>query len=115
MKVQKVYLLQQSRSLGKSHLVPAQTLPAYKNYKRQILHVLVFCAWQFRYPADSLIISLGIGLSITLKAGRGMLRWLWGAVVQWSEHLQLKQEALALISSGYPVLFFFLFHLAYSY
>ena len=32
----------------------------------------------------ALIISLGMGLSITLKAGRGMLRWLWGAVAQWS-------------------------------
>ena len=26
-----------------------------------------------------------------------MLRWLWGAVAQWSEHLQLKQEALGSI------------------
>ena len=41
-------------------------------------------------PADSLSTSLGIGLSITFKAGVGLLRWLWGAVVQWSEH---KQEA----------------------
>ena len=31
MKVQKVYLLQQSQSLGESHLVPAQTLPTYQN------------------------------------------------------------------------------------
>ena len=44
--------------------------------------------------ADSLSISLGIGLTITFKAGELMLRWLWGAVAQWSEHLQLKQEAL---------------------
>ena len=35
-----------------------------------------------------------MGLSITLKAGRWMLRWLWGAVAQWSEHLQLKHEVL---------------------
>ena len=31
-----------------------------------------------------------IGLSITLKAGGLMPRWLWGAVAQWSEHLQLR-------------------------
>ena len=30
-KVQKVYLLQPSQSLGESHPVPAQALPAYKN------------------------------------------------------------------------------------
>ena len=58
-------------------------------------------------PADSLIISLGMGLSITLKAGRGMLRWLWGAVAQWSEHLQLKQEALGSILGSYPGFFSF--------
>ena len=44
-------------------------------------------------------------LSITLKAGGGMLRWLWGAITQWSEHLQLKQEALGLIPDGYPWFF----------
>ena len=43
-------------------------------------------------PADSSSTSLGIGLSITLKAGVKLLRWLWGAVTQWLEHLQLKQE-----------------------
>ena len=37
-------------------------------------------------------ISLGIGLSIILKAGVELLRWLWETVAQWSEHLQLKQE-----------------------
>ena len=26
--------------------------------------------------------------------------WLWGAVAQWSEHLQLKQEALGSIPSA---------------
>ena len=31
-----------------------------------------------------------------------MLRWLWGAIAQWSEHLQLKQEALGSIPVGYP-------------
>ena len=43
-----------------------------------------------------------------------MLRWLWGAVAQWSEHLQLKQEEKALdsIPSGCPG--FFLFELAYT-
>ena len=30
----------------------------------------------------------------TFKAGGEMLRWLWGAVAQWSEHLRLP--------SGYP-------------
>ena len=34
----------------------------------------------FKYPGRLLDHQLGIGLSITLKAGRGMLRWLWGAV-----------------------------------
>ena len=58
-------------------------------------------------PADSLSISLGIGLSITFKAGELMLRWLWGAMAQWSEHLQLKLEALGLIPGGYPGFFFF--------
>ena len=53
-------------------------------------------------PADSLSNSLGIGLIITFKAGEVMLRWLWGAVAQWSEHLQLKQEALGSIPGGYP-------------
>ena len=38
-------------------------------------------------PADSSSTSLGIGLSITFKAGVELLRWLWGAVAQWSEHL----------------------------
>ena len=56
-------------------------------------------------PADSLSTSLGIGLSITFKAGEFMLRWLWGAVAQWSEHLQLKQEALGSIPGGYPGFF----------
>ena len=41
---------------------------------------------------DSLSISLGMGLSITLKAGVEQLEWLWGAIAQRSEHLQLKQE-----------------------
>ena len=36
---------------------------------------------------------------------------LWGAVAQWSKHLQLKQEALGSIPSGCPG--FFLFQLAY--
>ena len=35
MKVQKVYLLQQSQSLGESHPVPAQAVLIYKNCKRQ--------------------------------------------------------------------------------
>ena len=56
--------------------------------------------------------SIHIGLSIALKAERGIPDWLWGAVAQWSEHLQLKQEALGSIPSGCPG--FFLFQLAYT-
>ena len=77
------------------------------------LLVLVFCAWWFHYPGRLLSsTSLGIGLSIALKAERGIPDWLWGAVAQWSEHLQLKQEALGSIPSGCPG--FFLFQLAYT-
>ena len=47
-------------------------------------------------PVDNLSISLGMGLSITLKAGVKLPGWLWTAIAQWSEHLQLKQEALGL-------------------
>ena len=39
MKVQKVYLPQQSQSLGESHPVPAQTLPVYKNCKSRATEV----------------------------------------------------------------------------
>ena len=56
-------------------------------------------------PADSLGTNLGIGLSITFKAGVELLRWLWGAVAQWSEHLQLKQQALGSIPGSYPAFF----------
>ena len=66
----------------------------------------------FITPADSSSTSLGIGLSVALKAERGIPDWLWGAVAQWSEHLQLKQEALGSIPSGCPG--FFLFQLAYT-
>ena len=62
-------------------------------------------------PADSLSISLGMGLSITLKAERGRLRWLWGAVAQWSEHLQLKHETLGSNPGSCPG--FLLFQLMY--
>ena len=41
--------------------------------------------------ADWLSISLGIGLSVTFKTRVRLLRWLWGTVAQWLEHLQLKQ------------------------
>ena len=53
-------------------------------------------------PADSWNISLGMGMSNTLKARVKLLRWLWWAVAQWSDSLQLKQEALGLIPSGCP-------------
>ena len=69
------------------------------------LLVLVFCAGGFITPADSSSTSLGIGLSIALKAERGIPDWLWAAVAQWSEHLQLKQEALGSIPSGCPGFF----------
>ena len=55
--------------------------------------------------AESSSTSLGIGLSIALKAGVELFRWLWGAVAQWSEYLQLKQEALGSIPGGYPGFF----------
>ena len=55
-----------------------------------LLLVLVFYAWWFNYPGSS--ISLGMGLSVTLKAGVKLPGWLWGAIAQWSEHLQLKQK-----------------------
>ena len=56
-------------------------------------------------PVDSLSISLGMGLSIALKAGVKLPGWLWGVVSQWSGHLQLKQEALGSIPSGCPGFF----------
>ena len=55
--------------------------------------------------AGWLSISLGIGLSVTFKTRVRLLRWLWGTVAQWLEHLQLKQEALGLIPDGYPGFF----------
>ena len=36
MKVQKVYLLQQSQSLGESHPVPAQAPPSYKKLQKAV-------------------------------------------------------------------------------
>ena len=57
-------------------------------------------------PADFLSTNLVIGLSITFKPGELMLRWLWGAVGKWSEHLQLKQEAMGSIPSGCCPVFF---------
>ena len=58
-------------------------------------------------PVDSLSISLGMGLSITLKGGVKLPGWLWGAVAQWPEYLQLEREVLGLIPSGCPILLFF--------
>ena len=48
-------------------------------------------------------IILGMKLSITLKAKVKLLGWLWGTIAQWSEHLQLEQEALGWIPGGCPV------------
>ena len=62
-------------------------------------------------PVDALSISLGMGLSITLKAGMKMPRWLWGTAAKWPERLWLKQEVMGSIPSGCPG--FFLFQLAY--
>ena len=56
-------------------------------------------------PVDSLSISLGMGLSITLKAGVKLPGWLWGAVVQWPEHLQLKLKVLGSIPRWPPWVF----------
>ena len=61
-------------------------------------------------PVDSLSISLGMGLSIILKAGVKMPGWLWGAVAQRPEHLWLKQVFLGSIPGGCPG---FLSQLAY--
>ena len=47
--------------------------------------------------------SLGIGLFITFKVGELMLRWLWVAVAQWSEHLHWVRSPAATLG------FFFLF------
>ena len=49
---------------------------------------------------DSLCISLVTLLSITLIGGVELPEWLWGTAAQWSEHLQLKQEALDSIPGG---------------
>ena len=47
-----------------------------------------------------------MGLSITLKAGVKLPGWLWRAVAQWPEHLQLKWEVLVgSIPSGCPEFF----------
>ena len=47
-----------------------------------------------------------MGLSITLKAGVKFPGWLWGALAQWPEHLQLKQEVLGSIPGGCLGIFF---------
>ena len=57
---------------------------------------------------DSLSISLGMVLSITLKAGVKLSGWLWGAVAQWPGHLQPKREVLSSIPSGCPGFFSFI-------
>ena len=43
---------------------------------------------------------------ITLKAGVKLPGCLWGAVSQWPEHLQLKQEILGSIPGDCPVFLF---------
>ena len=70
-----------------------------------VLHVL----GDLIIPADFLSMSNWV----VFKAGELMFRWLWGAVAQWSEHLQLKQEALHGFNSRCYTLGFFLFHLAH--
>ena len=60
------------------------------------MHACIYWYWcsvlgGFITLAGSSSTSLGIGLS---KAERGIPDWLWGAVGQRSEHLQLKQEVL---------------------
>ena len=70
---------------------------AYTFVTTRLVHilVLVFYAWWFNYQS-SLTLSIDqfgyyMGLSITLKTGVKLLGWLWGAIAQWSKHLQLKQ------------------------
>ena len=80
----------------------------YLNPGTRLVQCIYWCSvlGGFITPADSSSTSLGIGLFITLIAERGMPGWLWGAVAQWSEHLQLKQEALGWIPGGCPGFFF---------
>ena len=82
-------------------------------YVKPELSCFYWCCCFVHMLGDLIILadSLGIELFITFKAGGLMLRWLWGAIAQWSEHLHLKQEALGSIPSDYPR--FFLFQLAY--
>ena len=65
-----------------------------KPWTIMLLLVLVFYAWWFNYPGRILEHWFGyeVALSVTLKAGVEQLRWVWGAVAQWSVHLRLKQE-----------------------
>ena len=51
------------------------------------------------------MLLLVLGLSIILKAGVKLPGWLWGAIAQWPEHLQLRQEVLGSILSGCPGFF----------
>ena len=44
-----------------------------------------------------------MGLSITFKAGVELLRWQCEAIAQWSEHLQLKREALGFSFSSWLI------------
>ena len=57
-------------------------------------------------PVDSLSISLGMGLSITLKAGVEQLRCMWGAVAQWSRAPVAKAGDPGLIPGSCPEFFF---------
>ena len=45
---------------------------------------------------------MGLSITGTLKAGVKLPGWLWGAIAQWPEHLQLKQEVLGSILGGLP-------------
>ena len=59
----------------------------------------------FAYSVSDEVASRIVKPTSNYFAGVELLRWLWGAVAQWSEHLQLKQEALGSIPGGYPGFF----------
>ena len=77
----------------------------------QTAYNYTMCSIFARLPfSDCLSNSCLVNCSLILAIG--LVALLRGAVAQWSEHLQLKQEALGSIPSGCPG--FFLFQLAYT-